>query len=108
MGLTPGPVQPQLLSLSFRAGSCNYGSPQTLEPVLHNERGQSTARREKPPLGAPAELQTQGASAAGPSLRGKTTVEGFWPAAPGEQVQARRGTAVAGAAAKPGCNTAPP
>ena len=83
----------------LKGGEALQGCPQTQE---------KPSRREKPPLGVPAELQTQGASAAGPSLRGKTTVEGFWPAAPGEQVQARRGTAVAGAAAKPGCNTAPP
>lgn len=83
----------------LKGGEGLQGCPQTQE---------NPSRREKAPLGAPAELQTQGASAAGPSLGGKTTVAGFGPAAPGEQVQACRGVGVAGAAAKPGCNTAPP
>ena len=43
----------------LKGGEALQGCPQTQE---------KPSRREKPPLGAPAELQTQGASAAGPSL----------------------------------------
>lgn len=51
------------------------GYPQTQE---------NRSREREAPARGPAELQTQGGISSGAQPGGKTTVEGFWPVAPGE------------------------
>ena len=49
-GLGPWSGAATTASLSCRARSCSYWSPQALKPVPHNERGPGTAMRGKPLL----------------------------------------------------------